>query len=74
MFTRFQAIPIAELAAVAGDLERAIDTVEQALTLDPDPGHSLAVNAGHHRRARASRLSSHGPGQGRGGVRGPDPL
>ena len=32
---------LAELHAAAGDLDRAIDTVEQALTLDPDPIEDL---------------------------------
>ena len=32
---------LAELHAAAGDLDRAIETVEQALTLDPDPIEDL---------------------------------
>jgi nucleoid-associated protein YgaU/DNA-binding SARP family transcriptional activator len=32
---------LAELHAAAGDLDRAIDTLEQALTLDPDPIEDL---------------------------------
>ena len=32
---------LAELHAAAGDLEQAIGTVEQALTLDPDPIEDL---------------------------------
>ena len=45
---------LAELHAAAGDLDRAIDTLEQALTLDPDPIEDLFRQQmlWHHRLGR----------------------